>query len=210
MNKVLIFLLFGFLLSSCSKDSSFVSDSLSFDDSMDKSSELKAPATHCETGVYDFVSGEELDGTTTLLRTNNKISMTLRVGGLTPGNAYTIWWVVWNNPENCKTPFVCIESDFDNFESVGVDVLYAAGHIAGASGKGNFAGSLSEGDTSGSVFTEIGVQDARTAEVHLVLRDHGTAIPGEIPAQIGTFPGGCDTNVCSDLMFAIFSPDCGQ
>ncbi len=40
-----------------------------------------------------------------------------------------------------------------------------------------------------------GLQDARQAEIHLVLRSHGPKIPGQINAQISSFQGGCTTNL---------------
>jgi hypothetical protein len=90
------------------------------------------------------------------------------------------------------TPFVCLDSDFAIADLVEVEVLYATGLIAGANGIGKFKVSLREGDDSGSINdifglpTANGLHNDRTAEVHLVVRDHGPGIPKEIPAQIGT------------------------
>lgn len=213
--KVLLVLLVGFVFASCSKEDSLSSDSSFIDSSNVEGTQLKAAATHCETTVIDAMSGNPTSGTATLLRTNNKISMTFKVDGLNPGHAYTIWWVIWNKPEECTTPYACDVVDFDMSEVVEVDALYAAGHVVGNSGKGNFSGSLKESDTSGSIndlfaLPAYGLQDARTAEVHLVLRDHGPKIPGQVNDQINFYPGGCVTGDCNDPLFAIFSSDCGQ
>jgi len=57
-----------------------------------------------------------------------------------------------------------------------------------------------------------------SAEVHIVLRSHGPAIPGIIDEQISTFEGGCiiffdpfteipdDVGECGDIEFAIHPP----
>lgn len=183
--------------------------------------------TGCTSSIIDAVNLIEDAGTATLRRNNNKVSMNFKVENLTPGYAYTIWWVIWNKPENCGNPFECGEADFGIADAVEVEVLYGAGHVVGNSGKGYFSGSLSENDDSGSINDLFGLPgygglaDARTAEVHLVLRSHGPAIPGQVNDQINTYPGGCEVDFlpfteipdeegeCGDYMFAVFAADCG-
>src|SRR6266540_2067766 len=61
----------------------------------------------------------------TLVRNSSGASMTLQTSGLGAGTAATVWWVIFNNPENCVGP--C--SDDDKFRvAVNASVLYAAGH----------------------------------------------------------------------------------
>ena len=104
--------------------------------------------------------------------------------------------------------------------------LYAAGHVVGKSGVGNFSGRLNAGDDSKSINVLIGfpaaggLQSGNTysAEVWLVLRSHGPAIPGEVNEQISGYFGGCTTyfdsfteipdevGECGDFEFAIHSP----
>jgi len=43
------------------------------------------------------------------------------------------------------------------------------------------------------------------AEIHLVVRTHGEALPGMIDEQIYTMSGGCNPE-CIDLQDAIFYP----
>lgn len=181
----------------------------------------------CSAPIIDAVNGIPDAGVATLKRGNGKISMNFKVEGLTSGYAYTIWWVIWNNPGDCGIPNQCADTDFAVADDVQVEVLYAAGHVVGKSGKGNFSGSLSENDDDGSINDLFGLpgygglQDSKNAEVHLVLRSHGPAIPGEVNEQINSYPGGCDFDFppftgipdeegeCGDYMFAIFSPNCG-
>jgi len=166
-------------------------------------------------------------GTSTLHRNSSGITVNYKTTGLTPGYAYTIWWVIWNNPGECLTPNGCgDDADFGNAEAVGVDVLYAAGHVVGKSGVGNFSARLNVDDDSQSINDLFGLPPAGglqsgntySAEVHLVLRSHGPMIPGEVNEQISGYLGGCTTFLgvfneipdevgeCGDIEFAIHSP----
>ena len=86
---------------------------------------------------------------------------------------------------------------------VGVDVLYAAGHVIDDSGVGNFSARLNVDDTKGSVFSSLGLQNGKefSAEVHLVLRSHDPVIPGMVNEQISSFGGGCTTFLILLLKF---------
>lgn len=176
------------------------------------------------------------EGSATLLRTNSGVHMRMitTVGGdmydlpfngppgpsvgesWTVGDATTNWFVVFNHPENC-TDGACGEDDviagippvcecFDGGPA-GASVHYAAGHVAN-SGTWHSAGSLQEGDTSGMLFG-LPLQDAMTAEVHIIARSHGPAanlVPGELGYALNSVDGGCETNTCGDAQAAIFNP----
>ncbi|MBT8278586.1 MAG: hypothetical protein KJO41_06255 [Bacteroidia bacterium] len=170
----------------------------------------------------------EVTGTSTLHRSKSGLTVNYKTTGLAPGYAYTIWWVIWNNPEKCEVPGECTDSDFANAEAVGVEVLYAAGHVVGNSGKGNFSGHLNTDDDSASINTLFGLPPAGglhsgktfSAEVHLVLRSHGPKIPGMVSEQINSYEGGCldpfaiapfteipdEVGECGDIEFAIHPP----
>jgi hypothetical protein len=47
------------------------------------------------------IAGNELTGRGTLCTTDNGMWSTLKVRGMTPGNAYTVWWVYVDDPESC-------------------------------------------------------------------------------------------------------------
>jgi hypothetical protein len=192
------------------------------------------PAVFCEsdllTGIPDAV---QVVGTTQLTRNTDGLQLTLDVDGLIPGHAYSVWWVVWNNPEFCDG--ACDDPDVGS-EDVKVEVLYAAGSVAGGT-KGNFGATLKEDDVTGSINGEFfnlpnngGLLDAMKAEIHVVLRSHGPAIPGQVDQQISTYAGGCnpsDPNYngghgfipfftttpesegeCSSLFVSVFPGDC--
>ena len=156
------------------------------------------------------IATDEVVGESTLTRTPNGVSMTLKTN-LTPGDADTIWWVVFNNRAACATS-PCGEADLFT-PAVQADVLYAAGNVTGGSGKSTFAAYLAEGDTSGSIASLFvlpaaqGLIDSETAEIHLVVRTHGQMIPSEVASQIHSFNGGCPLpNTCTDIQASIHLP----
>jgi hypothetical protein len=119
--------------------------------------------------------------------------------------------VVFNKPSLCTaTQGGCSPDDvvaklMTGQDPIGIGVLYAGGHVIGNNGKFSFGAHLSEGDLSGCqtsapfVGACTALADSVTAEVHLVLHDHGPPIPGKVSSQTGTFEGGCKNY--------IFGPD---
>lgn len=156
--------------------------------------------------VYTFAD-MELVGSSNLTRRNNGVSFNIKTTGLDPGSTYTLWMVVFNNPEECGVDG-CGGADLGN-PNVEGDVLYGAGSLAGGTGKATFAGSRKTGDNSGSLFgpDAPGIIDSHKAEIHFVVRTHGEKIPGSIREQIGTFNGGCPPNSCEDIQFAVHLPE---
>ena len=143
-----------------------------------------------EAGAVVF-SGDVV-GSATLHRKKDRMTANIHTKGLTPGDAYTVWFVIFEAPD------------------VFVDVLYAGGGVVGDNGVANFSAHLSEDDISGLHIvppsTFQGLTDAEHQGVHMVIRSHGPVIPGMEYLQISTFNGGCDTNVCADEADVIFFP----
>jgi hypothetical protein len=149
---------------------------------------------------WDFESGNITYpvGTSTLVRTANGVSGTYTTDVLTPGNAATLWFIVFNYPEECIAgPYMCSPHDLGDTAAQG-DFFLGGGHVLGA---GNFAGHLQIGDRSGSGLAEVmgcqdctpGLIDPEGALVVLAIHDHGWSQTGETLAeQIGSFLGGCD------------------
>jgi hypothetical protein len=139
----------------------------------------------------------DIVGSSQLVRTPAGVSFTYHTSGLVPGQAVTLWVVVFNNPGACATS-PCTFADMSNPAAQG-DFLYGAGHVIGGSGRGNFGGHLAAGDISGSGLAEVGgsalgLIDPSTAEIQLALHSHGPAVPGRtLKAQLSSFLGGCDT-----------------
>lgn len=178
-------------------------------------------AARSKAPVLTFSDGAEV-GSSLLVRNEGGVAVRLRTTGWDPGTALTLWIVIFNDPSACATS-PCGEPDLFVPE-VQADVLYTAGHVVGGSGETTFAGRRKVGDTSGSLFAILtggptpGLLDARTAEIHLIVRTHGPVIPELMPDMIRTFGGGClgvpetgelgapGPNECADLQFAIHQP----
>lgn len=167
-------------------------------------------------------------GASTLHRNKNGITVNFKAEGLHPG-AYTIWWVIWNNPQECTEGNLCGEADFGT-PGVDVDVMYAGGHVVGNNGKGNFSAHLNAGDETPESMNGLfglpdveggGLQVGKTfsAEVHVVIRTHGPAVPGMVNEQISSYGGGCNDTFyppfsaypdikghCADFAAAVFKP----
>lgn len=155
-----------------------------------------APAERTTRGVNVFddpppapvVIGAEVEGaSSTLVRNDDGIAMTFQTSGLEPG-VYTLWWSIINSPPGVTDSFI-----------------WVAGHVVGADGLGNFGAYVREGNPPGEVFRgdPAGLTDARGAEIHIVLKYHGPAIPGMLREQISTFLGGCTINSCGAEQISI-------
>ncbi len=216
-----LLILFAF---SCSQESTL--DSLP--DDLEAVSAKASKKQTAPIGGLIGINNKPITGTSTLHRNKNGITVNFKAKNLYPG-AYTIWWVIWNNPQECLNPGECIENDFGTPGKVGVEVMYAGGHVVGKNGKGNFSAHLNAGDDSPeSMNTRFGfpsvgglaVGNTFDAEVHVVLRTHGPKVPGLVNEQISSYEGGCDTpflippfteypdeiGQCADIAAAIFAP----
>ncbi|MGB5229766.1 MAG: hypothetical protein WBN55_15970 [Eudoraea sp.] len=158
--------------------------------------------------VSGAIGESGVEGSATLHRNKNGITVNVKTSGLTPGYAYTLWIVAFNNQDGVCDPTGCTPGDSVDAEA---EIMYGAGHVVGGSGKGNFSAHLNENDVSGSVNVEHfeiptvgGMMDAQKAEIHVVVRCHGPAIPGMIKEQIQSYDGGCDMYECNDVWFGIF------
>lgn len=144
---------------------------------------------------------QEVTGTSVLRRTKKGLTVNYKTDALIPGHTYTMWWVIFNNPEACATT-PCTMSDFMNAAEVQPVLIYGAGHLVGESGKGNFSSHLKVGDDTGSINELLGLPEVEglledntfSAEVHMIIRSHGPAIPGLIDEQIRVFTGGCSVD----------------
>lgn len=128
----------------------------------------------------------------TLVRNANGISYRLTTNSLTSGNAYTLWLVVVNNPSACSAS-PCAPPELFSNSATDAQVRFAAGHVAGGSGNGTFAGSVKEGPLSGWL-ADRSLESSTGAEIHLVVNDHGPMIPEFMPDMIHTYRGGCSNS----------------
>lgn len=149
--------------------------------------------------VFAFADLQPTGGSSQIVRTRNGVNYQLQTEGLLPGHAYTLWIVIFNNTDGCAagTPgfSFCGGPDVVN-DAARPDMMYAAGHVAGASGQATFSGRRSVADRSGSANAPVGLpayglEDPAGAEFHLVVHDHGPVDPVYLPDMIQSIDGGC-------------------
>ena len=142
------------------------------------------------------------DALAVLERNEDGVELTLDTE-LTPG-AYTVWWVVFNNPEFCVDG--CGSDDLERPE-VNASSFWATGEIVDDEGTENFSVQLLEGELptgSDQVTLGDGLVDSFSAEIHPIIRSHGSVISGLEEVQTTTLNGGCPPNECENLQFAVF------
>lgn len=159
-----------------------------------------------------FGSNVEVDGATTLIRDyrNKVILAKITTNALEPDFAYSIWWVVFNNPEYCATPYACAGSDLEvngGDPRIKASVFYGGGMLADGGGSTNTTMTLLPGKTSRELFAQSrdwGLRNLRKAEIHVVIRSHGLAgIAGPVSKQIGTANEACPASGCANMFFSV-------
>jgi hypothetical protein len=194
-------------------------------------SSVSAPAGESSQSspMHNFSDASEISNSqASLIRMKGGVHFTVDTVGLTPGNAITAWFVVFNNPDNCSGE--CDEGDIfildadgkfilnsdgsppmnmDGIGAADISVHRADGLIIDADGKAQFMGSLVVGDVSEAIFGG-GLVDTDVATIHIVIRDHQAAISGSTDEMINTVNGGCPGDFpnapCEDIQYAVFEP----
>jgi hypothetical protein len=158
--------------------------------------------------IVDFHKGVDVAGAGTLTRTKKLVTAGIFTTGLDPSAAYTIWWIVWNDPSACVGG--CGE---DDLEIAGNSIFYAGGFVTGEDGSANVIVQMTPGvlNRGIEVFAGKGLDKKKVfkAEIHLIIRSHGPLIKGLVDLQIGTFDGGCGMEVpdpCHDHQAVAFLP----
>ncbi len=170
--------------------------------------------------VIDPINENQQVGNSVLIRFHNGVGMGWK-SNQTPKHTATMWWVIFNKPENCDGD--CSGADLAK-DDVDADLMIATGGIVSNNGVVTFAAHLKEGDITGSYINEffgldrVGLVDSENAEIHLVARSHGPKIPGEVDAQTSSFAGGCTMffdpftvipvalGECGDIQFSVYRP----
>jgi hypothetical protein len=170
-----------------------------------------------EQPVLAFSDFSDTGGNSFLTRLDNMIPVTLEAEDLTPGDAMTLWFVVFNNPAGCYVLGHCGEFDEDFSEagiiSAEIGLGNASGNVVKSNGTLEFGGILRQGSNDdhqiifGAGFGEhLLTADPHDAEVHLVLQSHGQGRGGKkLREQLTYLEANC-TPSCADLQFAIHKP----
>lgn len=137
------------------------------------------------------------DATARLQRLEDDLATRTDTRELTPGHVVTLWWIVFNNPDECATSPCGLPDLFD--DDVEAACLAADGAVVTGTGTASFSDRLGIGDVRDSCLphfnpaaTDHGLLDPQGAEVHLMVHDHGPVQPGLVPTMRSTFDGGCD------------------
>lgn len=125
-----------------------------------------------------------------LARDEKGISYQIHTRGLIPGRAYSLWLVVINNPAACASSPCSAGDIVTNPETRAQVRLGGIGTVAGGAGRGTMTGSAKVGPLSGWLEGRS-LEDPSSAEVHLVINDHGPMLPQYMPGMISSYRAGC-------------------
>jgi hypothetical protein len=150
----------------------------------------------------------KLQSAATLFRSRDGVEMRIAASHLDGNSAYTVWWVVFNNPAGCLGP--CGSASL-GVPAARASVFYAAGFMTGDDGIGSVTAHMGDGPlpiglevTSDGTVAGLDRGNGFAAEVQLVVRSHGPIIAGMADKQIGSFNGGCPPNNCMNQQVAVF------
>lgn len=180
---------------------------------------IQASATDVQP-VLSFEDLSDTGGQSVLTRTDGMVVLALEAADLRPGDAYTVWWVVFNAPENCSGG-ECGEDDIFSpdgaldvagVQAAQIGVGNATGNIAKTNGTAEFGARLKRNDvtTDHQVLFPAGLAgpgvltaSGLDAEVHLIVQHHGQARGGtQLSNQLSLVEYGC-TPGCADVQFAV-------
>lgn len=163
-----------------------------------------------------FPDGPASAGATILIRDfdNRVVNATITGDGFDPSSVYSIWVVVFNNPEYCSDP--CDIDDLpgpnpDADPAVRPSVFWGGGFTTDLSGHAYVALRLVPGRTDRELFAgtqDYGIENLDKAHIHLVLRNHGPATPGLVANQVGTANEAClrPGGMCINQFFSVHQP----
>ena len=148
-----------------------------------------------------------IDGTTSIVRTSEGVSLTANTRGLNPGYAYTLWLMTFENPENCAVPCECRVPDGAN-PDVGLGVFWTAGRVADSNGQIVLNSHVNYGEIpqgENQVLLPVGAE--KKAEFKLVVREHGLALtnPDMLDQQLSSHSLTCTGNECFDALLSTHS-----
>jgi hypothetical protein len=175
-------------------------------------------ATQQTVQVYNtpdaFQLGSPVEGAYAIL-VRNKTGITTNLHTTAPAGAYTLWWVVFNDPANeCTSPDDMYPCEYD----IPDIVVWAAGGVNETDGSLNLSGTLKVDDHSPAqiicpnpdIFDFCpgpGLTNPSGAVVQLVLRYEGPVTPGLIYEQTRNFFGpGCGINPDGSEFGPCFDP----
>jgi hypothetical protein len=160
-------------------------------------------------------SGSGISGEAILTRSTAGLWVDQDIDGLTPGYAYSVWWVIFDNPQGCVAS-TCAPSDLARPQAQG-SLVNGGGFVAAGTTQ-SYSSHLARHDVDGAhvpMGDPSGVDNTYRAQVHVALRSHGVAEanPADQAVQTSQFNGFCHLppdppGVCQNVSVAVFSaPD---
>jgi len=133
----------------------------------------------------------QIDGATArLVSGETGVFVSMDTDGLEPGHVYTLLMAVMNEPGQCPS-LPCTPQDvLGRSDVVKSDVAYAGGAIADTYGAVAFSHYQPVGAFDLGFF-DNGLSKPNSAEIHLILNDHGPLIEGRELEMLSTYRGGC-------------------
>jgi hypothetical protein len=180
--------------------------------------------------VYSFGDPEASVGWSTLRRSDDGVMATFSANEVPAGHAVTLWWVVFNDPENCSAPgcgvddFIVIGDPAMALNAEGIaaaDIVggYAGGTVASPDGHVLLSAGIDVDEIGPETIMGEGavLKDVAGSEIQLILQSHGPAIEGHIDVQTTSYAGGCETELippevpdaegeCTAIQFAVHQP----
>jgi hypothetical protein len=125
-----------------------------------------------------------------LTRSDDGISFEITTEALLPSHAYTIWLAMINEPAACSAQ-PCSAADMIQNPATDSQVVFGAGAVADDEGKATFKGEQTTGPIPAGWLPGGELKKPLTAQVLLVVNDHGPVIEGYMPDMIETYRAGC-------------------
>jgi hypothetical protein len=126
-----------------------------------------------------------------LVRDRDGVRYRIDTRGLVPGNAYTVWFVVVNDPAACDAS-PCAPPQIIGDPAVAGQVTYwKDGEVARRDGTAHFGARIKAGLLLDGWLQVQGLDDPLGAEIHLVLNNHGPVIDDLKREMLTTYRAGC-------------------
>lgn len=167
--------------------------------------------------AVDMATGAKVAGGGVLVRSRNGLEVRLSTSGLDLNAAYTVWWLVFNRPWNCSNnecgaDDLVLPSGVPNEAAIaatGAAVFNATGFMTGVDGTANASARIEDGPLpagTGTIAPLAGYLwpgNGMRAEVQMIIRTHGAAIPGEVDEQTSLIGEDCGAT-CRDQQAIVF------
>ena len=171
--------------------------------------------------VWDVASGEPVHHVRARLRRDPEGACLSADTRSLPEGAYTVWWVIYNEPVHCNNPVpygeaACGDLDIAN-PAVRATVMRAQGKLVGQDGRAHLNACIRTRELTPEVFdmgTKEGLLDPAGAEIQMVVHWHAAArydAPEVLGEQLTRFIGGCvdqpgaEAPPCRDVQQIVFA-----